>query len=127
MNVFQSHPNKRFCGGPCSSLYKRRKLIESGGDVAETVLNNGGYKMIRTSEGKYVLEHRYIMERSLGRKLKPTEIVHHKNGIRTDNTLQNLELCCEPHKPHPPGQRVSDLVEWVVREYPDKVKEMLND
>jgi hypothetical protein len=65
-----------------------------GGRVKDTA----GYIRILAPEhpkcgkDKYVLEHRLVIERHLGRYLRPDEHVHHKNGIKDDNRLENLEL-----------------------------------
>lgn len=56
-----------------------------------------------------MLEHRFLMEKRLGRKLLRHETVHHKNGQRADNSDDNLELWSTSQ---PYGQRVVDKIEW---------------
>ena len=66
----------------------------TGGKVKET----SGYVYIWNPSHPFadykgrVREHRLVMEQHLGRYLKPSEVVHHKNGIRDDNKIENLEV-----------------------------------
>lgn len=45
-----------------------------------------------SSKDGYVMEHVYIMEQNIGRVLNDNEVVHHKNHIRNDNRIENLQL-----------------------------------
>jgi len=68
-------------GGVNSPSWKGGKSVTASGHI-----------YITTPDGKKMLEHRYVMEKHLGRKLFFTEAVHHINSDRADNRIENLQV-----------------------------------
>jgi hypothetical protein len=62
------------------------------------ILTYEGYVKLSVPGRGYVLEHRFVMEQALGRRLLPLEVVHHRNCNRSDNRLSNLILFSENGK-----------------------------
>ena len=85
-----------------ASKHPRQRAAAGSGTIM------GGYRSF-VKNGRRVMEHRLIMEAHIGRPLLREETVHHINGDRLDNRLENLELWSSSQ---PPGQRIKDKVEW---------------
>lgn len=116
---------KYLCSSECRSLYRRRDYRSKHPDqgITRQEYNRGYVRIVIPGKGDapsyQTLEHRYVMEEHLGRRLLPEETVHHINGQRNDNRLSNLELFSSQHGP---GQRVIDKVRFaieILRLYPD--------
>ncbi len=110
--------------GFCATHYKR--VLTHGDPLAEMPIRkvggvgtvaHDGYRYVPvppklrhlTRSATWVSKHRLVMAQSLGRALSSDEQVHHINGVRTDNRLENLELWSTSH---PSGRRIEDVLEF---------------
>ncbi len=86
---------KRQIHGAQSKLWRGGRHYTPEGYINLSIFENDPFYSMGTSgvgQTHHILEHRYVMAKYLGRCLTKNECVHHKNGIRDDNRIENLEL-----------------------------------
>ena len=76
-----------------SEVSSRARLLGLSPWRTKRELTRGGHVIAGFADGRYILEHRVVMARTLGRPLADSEVVHHINTIKTDNEPGNLYLC----------------------------------
>lgn len=119
--------NEQDCDSPvyarklCSLHYQHFRARHKGvmprqESNPEWYVSSSGYVVRKVSLGKkgsyrHERQHRLVMEEHLGRSLRPNEEVHHLNGVRDDNRIENLELWSTRQ---PKGQRVEDKTAWAI-------------
>ena len=94
-NISKALTGKKLSKAHCKKIANRMRnktgclgIRWKGGRRAES----RGYILVYIDKGSRDYEHRKVMERCLGRRLKTKEIIHHINGNKSDNRIENLQL-----------------------------------
>jgi len=130
--------NKDIAWSLCSKHYAKFKKYgdpkggyEIDGHSKKWQLNKDGYvykfapDSPHVGKNRILYQHRFAMAEHLGRLLRSNELVHHMNGNKSDNRIENLEMFV---KGHPEGQRAEDLVKWayeIIDLYAEEIKPKL--
>lgn len=97
-----THLRCHSCGAKAAGCGDNTRGLRNGKWIGGKKQNRKGYSLVRVypedffypmaDANGYAFEHRLVMAKHLGRCLQRWESIHHKNGIKNDNRIENLEL-----------------------------------
>ena len=123
---------RTYCSRSCAMMGRARAGQIPSHKEGATIRHSSGY-IQQKRDGKWVMQHRLVMEEVIGRPLTRNDHVHHKNGNRQDNRPENLELWTGvgTSKKDPHGVRlvdkVLDMIESLAAEEREKVATKLKE
>ena len=97
--TFTTYPSRiargedKCCSHSCANRIRGRAGSSNPNWKGGRFKHSDGYIAVGVGNSQYRLEHDVVIEGAIGRPLRKDENVHHKNGVRDDNRLGNLELC----------------------------------
>lgn len=86
--TFNKVANQKYCSRKCQGIAKRGKPHICTNGISK---DRQGY-VREYINGKYVMQHRLVVEKAIGRKLRDDEVVHHKDRNKGNNSIENLEI-----------------------------------
>ncbi len=110
--------------GPDSTTWRGGRTMKQGYIQVKVYPDHPFYQEMASTTG-YIAEHRLVMAEHIGRPLKRTEVVHHKNSDKTDNRIENLELyisfeehgqALQERTPHPgyvPASKLTRILQMI--------------
>ncbi len=129
-NTFTGLCRRCLHSGPTSTTWRGGRVEKNGYVYVKVDPGHPFFQEMATTTG-YIAEHRFMMAIHLKRALKATEVVHHRNGIKTDNRIENLELyvsqkehgkASQERRPHP-GYEPAALQDIVLT----RLRDLLSD
>ena len=124
--------------GPANGMHGKRKdqaprwgggrKSHAGGYVLVMVPDDHPYPSRISKAGtKYILEHRFVMEQHLGRYLEPGEVVHHIDGDKSNNRIENLQLFASQAEHMANGHRRAKELQEEVQRLRDEIARLRDE